>query len=609
MRYLSKNSVYTCIFLIILLSSQPAFAKSYSYDYINMSLDFAPDGSVIVTQERAYDFSGSFTYAYLDVLKQGAKDVQFLAIRDLDQNIQLPIQYDLGSDTNHVQATWHYSANNEVRRFEIKYKITGAVKRYEDVAQFYWKVVEDEHEPISKLNVTVNLPFASPNLFKIFVHSSANPGILNFSPDYSKAYVAMENIPRNKFVEFRVLADPSKFYGVTQAPEKQYETILEDEKKIVYTSAVSGMAVPILILLLIIPIAALVYFYFKYGRDPKVEYDVPYEHEPPQKIPPMALSNLLEGVEDEMDISIEARGLLATIFDLALRGYLEVHEVKKKKFFGLVDKTEQIFILTKKGSDEKEKHALLEFESAILDFLMSCGAKPGKASSSEITAYCQRNGIKVKQRIDSIDRNARNWFEENYFPLTEGVSSRDQETIRISMVTYIGFLGIYFLSMFNPISIAVIIFGFVFGAMAGFVVSMLMVMLLSHRTQQSTLQAKRWKAFKRFISDFSAMKDAPATLLHIWDQYLVYAISLGVAEKLLENIKRLSIETGTPIVAVGWYHGTSPISGATISPEAITGFINNLSNTVSALNSSTSVGGGFSGGGGGGGGGGSSGAG
>jgi len=133
--------------------------------------------------------------------------------------------------------------------------------------------------------------------------------------------------------------------------------------------------------------------------------------------------------------------------------------------------------------------------------------------------------------------------------------------------------------------------------------------LISKRTYKSALEIKKWKAFKKYISDFSAMKDAPVILLKIWDEYLVYAIALGVAQKLLENLKELSIETRRSMTAVSWYHGISPIRGNTISPNAISGFIDSMSHTVSALSSSTSVGGGFSGGGGGGGGGGGSGAG
>lgn len=288
----------------------------------------------------------------------------------------MPLQYELINDANHIQATWHYTANNEVRRFQIKYKVIGGVQRYEDVAEFYWNVIENEHERISKLNVTVNLPSASPNLFKLFVHSSASPGTLNFSGDYSKAYVTMQDIPQNTFVEFRVLADPSIFGNLTQMPQKEYQPILEEEKNIVYKSAVSGffMAVPVVILLLLIPVIVFLYFYLKYGRDPKVDYIIPYEHEPPQKVPPMALSNLLEGEEEDYDITREARGLLATIFDLARRGYLEVREIKKKKLLGLMDKTEQVFILAKKAGIRK-KQASSWISSRTYSISLCCAAQ------------------------------------------------------------------------------------------------------------------------------------------------------------------------------------------------------------------------------------------
>lgn len=231
---------------------------------------------------------------------------------------------------------------------------------------------------------------------------------------------------------------------------------------------------------------------------------------------------------------------------------------------------------------------------------MLCGSKHGEVTSSEITAYCQRNGMKVKQKIESIDKSARSWFEKKYFPIVDDSSRKEMHNFWIFLGGYAALVLVLSLA----IGIPIIIFVFIES-----IILFIFSRAITRRTYKSALEAKRWKAFKRFISDFSAMKDAPATLLHIWDEYLVYAIALGVAEKLLENIKNLSLETGKPIVAVGWYHGTAPFPSGTISPQAITGFIDNLSNTVSALNSSTSVGGGFSGSGGGGGGGGGSGAG
>jgi uncharacterized membrane protein len=144
---------------------------------------------------------------------------------------------------------------------------------------------------------------------------------------------------------------------------------------------------------------------------------------------------------------------------------------------------------------------------------------------------------------------------------------------------------------------------------SSFFISAVASRAISKRTPESALEIKRWLAFRNFIRDFSEMKEAPIILLRIWDEYLVYAIVFGIAKKFLENLKDLSLKVKQPIAPIVWYHGITPIPTGRISPEAMTGFINNLSNTINALSSSSSVGGGFSGGGGGGGGGGGSGAG
>lgn len=589
-----KVKIILSTFLFFIMFSQLALSKSYSYDYIKTNLDFNIDGSVIVRQERTYDFVGSFTYAYLDVLKKGVEDVSFLGIIDLDTNESLT--YDLQEDSTHTKATWYYSANDQVKRFLIVYKIEGAVQRYEDVAEFYWKVIEDSHESIDRLNSYVNLPASSPNLFKVFIHSSASPGELNFSKDFKTAIVSMQNIPKDTFVEFRVLANPSIFSGVEQINEKDYENVLNEEKNIFYSPVNSFFnEIWVIILLSALPIIAFIYFFLKYGRDPKVDYDLTYEQEPPSKVPPMALSNLLEGEETKTEIRREAMGLIATIFDLARRGYLEVMEEKKKRFLGLGESTEQVFIRTKKDTSKLE-----DFEKDILSFLFSCGSDKKRVTSSQIVKYCRSNPYKIKDKIEDIDEEARKWFEKKYFPITEKISSDIKKKFTAVMLVYLLGIIVYFSFSFNfylifPMFITVLI--------------LFSSVMITRRTYNSALEVKKWKAFKKYISDFSAMKDAPITLLKIWDEYLIYAIALGVAQKMLENLKELSIETGRSIAAVSWYHGISPIPGKTISPEAISGFINNLSHTVNALNSSTSVGGGFSGGGGGGGGGGGSGAG
>lgn len=197
-----KKTLLFCL-LIFLLCVSAAEAKSYSYDYINTFLDLFPNGTVLVKQERDYNFQGSFSWAYLDLKKEGATGIKFIEIKDLDSGQILP--FDLSETSESVKATWYYSANYELKRFEITYVIDGAVKRYQDVAEFYWKVIEDEHEYINSFHGEVNLPQSSPNLFKVFIHTMASPGTLSFSDDFKKATVDVNDIPQNTFVEFRIL--------------------------------------------------------------------------------------------------------------------------------------------------------------------------------------------------------------------------------------------------------------------------------------------------------------------------------------------------------------------------------------------------------------------
>ena len=614
-----RRSILVSIFLIFtILSIDVVSAKSYSYPYINIVLNFEKDGSVLVSQERAYDFRGSFSWAYLDLKKKGASDIDFIEIRDLDTDTVL--SYDLEEDKNHVKATWHYTADNQVKRFLIVYEIKDAVKRYNDVAEFYWKVIEDEHEYIRNFNAEVNLPESSPDLFKLFVHSASEPGTMTFSDDFKKVSVVMQDIPKNRFVEFRLLTSPSFFSDVMLINQDKYESILNEERLNLVQNSI--FFYPLIILPLII---IFLYFYLKYGVEPKVKYEGIYEHEPPMKIPPMALSHLVSGRFETTKLKV--RGFIATIFDLARRGYLNVKEEKKTHFM-FFEKKEQRFVLTKKGKKELTSHSkLLDFELLVLRFLFqvvpsgeSIDISPfskkkevlittkeihPEVTSSDIVSWNRRkrSGLSF---ISALYEKAGSWFESKHFRIHTKLSMAKRNLFLIVSIAYLVLISV-FLIFTQAIFIPWIIVG---GLIIGIFLIFASIPIL-RKTPEATLSLKKWKAFRKFISDFSAMKDAPATLIHIWDEYLIYAVVLGVAKELLKNLKRLAEEQHITFAAAGWYYGAGVTTAPTgvMSPDSFSSMVSNLSNTVSALSSSTSVGGGFAGGGGGGGGGGGSGAG
>jgi uncharacterized membrane protein len=579
--------------LILLLLLPIVVSKSYKYDYINVNVTFEKDGSVLVEQERAYDFRGEFSMAYLDLLKKGAKDIEFISIKDEDLGVEPA--YEIENDSRHLKITWYYKANNEIKRFKIDYRIIGAVEKYEDVAQFYWKIIEDEHAPINKLSILFILPESSSKLFKIFVHSSAEPGKIEFNENYSQAEVKMSNV-YSGFVETRVLMSPDIFQYLETKPIKNYENILSEERKIFLSSSRESIFNGLIIFIIVVfPITlAYIYYYLKYGKEYKLNYDIIYEREPPSKIPPLALINLFE---QEKENTLSTRGFLATIFDLARRGYIEIYEIKKEKLLFTVKELK--FVLTKKGIKELEENKDLKyFEFDVLNFLFREVRSSVETTTTDIKNYIKNHQHLFNKFLESINDKAHDWLIKNHFKIYEDLSEKKKNKFLLFTLIY-GLISCAILYLIKSSLLVPAIMFFV-------ILYSLAYITLSKKTEKALLETRRWEAFKRFISDFSAMKTASSTLLYIWDEYLVYAIALGVAEELLKNMQQLVQETKQPISSLSWYHSSSGKIDTTYVDSLKT--LTNISNALTSLSAATSAGGGFSGGGGGGGGGGSSGA-
>ncbi len=454
--------------------------------------------------------------------------------------------------------------------------------------------------------MNINLPQSSHDLFKVFVHTQGKGQELVFFNENSSARFMVEDVPKDTFVEMRMLTEPDIFPEVQMTSKKNYEDILKEEEKIFKGDSPQTLKILAIIsavgniVFLGIPIATLIFFYAKYGVEPKVDYQGIYEHEPPMDIPPMSLVGVLDKPGPSLQMS--AKGLMATLFDFAVRGFLVIKEEKKK--FLMFENTIHKFELTKKGRNKNLKEKLTPFEWKIFKlFFHQISDNNKTVDTNQIRSWTKRH-TSFRKKLLGFTKSAKSWFEKKYFKIyvKESEKARKRYLIFLLIFGILGFIFGGFFSFFLYIP-AMLILYFLSGS-------------ISKRTPESTLQVKKWKAFKKFITHFSEMENAPTTLLQLWDRYLVYAVVLGIAEKLLENLKDFAVKTNQSVSGVGWYYGTTGVMKGTISPQQFPILSNNLSSTIhsmtvtsGAFNFSTSTGGGFSGGGGGGGGGGSSGAG
>jgi len=114
-------------------------------------------------------------------------------------------------------------------------------------------------------------------------------------------------------------------------------------------------------------------------------------------------------------------------------------------------------------------------------------------------------------------------------------------------LTYEGFgcLGVIFFALFGPIlAFAGLIFGMVTGNKMFLLVVVMGITLFvsgarAKYPRKELAEAKdKWQAFKNFLSDYSQLEEAKITSVHLWEQYFVYAIALGVSDKVVKAYKK-----------------------------------------------------------------------
>ena len=569
------------------------------------------DGSARIVQERTYKFEGLFSWADLDLRKQGASDIRLNRLAmETDAGWQ-DLAPEVGNTDRSLYLRWGYSAEDEQRTFLIDYTVEGAVRRYEDVAEFYWKIVEDQHEPVGRVAVRVILPGRSPDLFKVYIHSAARPGVLNFAGTFDTVYIQQAGIPRNAFVEVRVLSNPALYPQVPQSTGKRYGQILTEEKQNFLAAAFrSHFFVPLGLLLMLLPVALLIVFYGKFGREPKLDYEAIYEHEPPRKAPPFAVPFIMHQKPEKSGMTQELfRGLMATLLGLARQGVVSVHEVKaghKTRYEFRLDKPAQV-------------SALGEFDRMAIEYLFGVFGGGGNTLTEDmIKDYGRSHPNTIKDMLSRLFSTGLAWW-----PAQLGVEFTEA-TSRRAYAIFCGLAAVCFipgawlllggLAAIAPESAGARIPLTVAAAVLCCVVYFLTGRVIFRWDPVAYLEHRRWQNFRKFLHDFSAIEQAPVNLLAIWEEYYVYAVALGVATEFLKHVTRLAEQRGTSLALPVWYIGASGMPGSSLTSlsQGLAGFdafASNMSSMMSSFSTASATGGGFSGGGGGGGGGGSSGAG
>ena len=567
-----KNILRIFLFFLISIVSFPA---NYRIEKLDIEANLQKDGSMVVSEAVTYDID-EINGVYFDIDAKGFGELEDLQVFEDDPNTSSFKEVDTSnyevSVSDELYRIKLYSKNqNNIRTFKFVYKLPEAIKVYDDVAQFNRKMVGKEWQQgikyiTAKVIIPVSVSYDNSNIL-VFGHGPLTGEV---DKEGNTVVYKLNNYYPGDFLEAHILMEPEIFseYNKSKIVHKDMkQKLLDMEAKFADEANAErdkarrqpnkfkklfGKQGLMLGVLVSIWGALIFYIYGIYRRKNRVKNSVgKYLRELPDDSSPALVGSF-------MTDSISGNEILATIVDLIRRKILRLETSEEKSIITLVGNTEK----------------LSAQERVIVDIYIN-DFGDGKSLDLKSFGFFQKVPMSTARKFEKWKTIIQS--EMNRKDLVfEGFKGMGKDLFYKSLCGII--LGIKFFgnilekAMESKMFLIIIIMGVI-----------LFISLTKARYPRKELaEAKdKWQAFKNFLSDYSQLEEAKITSVHLWEQYFVYAVALGVSEKVVKAYKK-ALDMGVIDQGVNKFR-TSPIFNTMFNSS-----FSNLNGIVSGTNSRAS---------------------
>jgi uncharacterized membrane protein len=604
----------------------PAVAGAFDLPRADVAAAVAPDGSLVVRETITE--AGFLHGMYRDIPLKSGESVDQIGVSEGGTaytrggstelgSIDTPGTFNYEATGSRVRVVWHFDSAGEARTFTLSYRFRGVAKAYTDVVDVNLRVWGDQWDaPVDDLTASLRLPHAiafGPR-YRVWGHP---PWIHGITREHREGTTLRAlGVPSHQWVELRTVfprslltsttgaqvergAGLSKILAEEHATESSYAS---DRKHLDDAKRHIGRTLLYLLLIGVGPALAIVFLvWFLYGRERATGYDREYEQAPPDDAEPALVPALLR-----QDTTPGSQEFTATLFDLIRRGrYKSAPVTTERKTWGGM-RTESVSDLMLTPGDQSVK--LARFEEPVADVIDSVVDVDGErlsefrekieqgrtANAKRFTTFKNRVGTSIRERRWYTDAGA-------------GVLGLALAGFAVAAIVllWIGIDGWRSVTPRWTDVVVVALGGCAVANAAVLAVAFTRVRLWRRRTKTGQTEAERWDAFRRYLTDFPRLQEAPPATLELWERYLVYGIAFGIAERVLQGAQLHMAQELHDQSSIYWITPLGGNLGSGPTALAISDLSSGFGSVLTPPSSSSSgFGGGFSGGGGGGSGGG-----
>lgn len=589
--------VLICLVMLIFVLPVCVFAGAYP-EKMDIVADVNRDGSMTVTETITWEIEESINGVYRDILcfnpgnkLNSANEIyvhkvlvdgkEYYHSEELLENGDSGM-YNLNRIEDGVQIKIFHPSDEYRVKTILEYTLTDVVVEYADVAELYWNFIgKGWAGGVEDAKITINLPDIS-NELKIFGH-----GPLDGYSEILEDQTLVFHIPylrSGEAVDARVLFDTDIVHAAKFQDKPMYEVIMADELELAKEAdarraraemfayvcwIISGITVVVIISTYIWAISK--------AKKSNVEYR--YYRELPEDYGVPVMNYLLYKYHKPNE------NMLATLMDLVRKKYVKIYPVTQDGKTKPVDYELKLINEDLSKLNKVEQHYIKEL------IFVGCNSIRLKELKKKNTA-----SVSAREKAGKAFDKWQELIEKEYKACklerkdTKKVITKATVILSLCFVPlFIIFLVASIMENFHAaIPAELILFPYIF-------VFIWMVMKLPTKLSdnEKALEHKaKWKGFKRFLKHFSKMEEKDYGSIILWEHYLVYAIGLGIADKVLKQLKDIYPEiTELEDTYSGIYHSSTY--------HSFSSSFNSVSTGAFTVSSSTGSGGGFSGGGGG----------
>ncbi len=520
------------------------------------------------------------------------------------------------NNNNEYEIAWGVSIDTTTRKqYLIRYTVKDVIKKYNDCAELYWQIVGSDFE-VSADSITgiIKLPnkVSNKDELKVWGHTEYLNGEI-YVTDLDTVEFKVNKYKSGNFVEIRI-AMPTYVMSKLENTSNinKIDSIIEQETKWANEANARrdrrNKNFKLLILATILVNTSIGIMFSK-----KIKKNKQFLKKNPNILPEQQLEYYRE-LPDKEETPLEAVFILktgykqsclpnvfsATILNFALKGYIRIEQegktikilLNKIKTDELTGDEKKVLGILRAASNNNEL-TMAELEKYIKNYpskLMNLNSTFEKVSKTQASEKGKFDTNRFNKQIVYAEKNVGYIFlliiiiTASIFTIGYAYKNVQSMLITCTIISLAFFIVVTIINLILNIKITTSFNGF---------------------TQKGINEQEQWKAFKKYMEDFSYLNEKEVPQLVLWEKYLVFATAFGIADKVLKQLKVKYPELNDPDTI----HSMILFNSMYNSNGFNTKFINSIKTSTSRMYSSTyssgsGSGGGFSGGGGFGGGGG-----